>query len=110
MGQSIQDATDTLTQAGFRTAVVGSIGNVTAQSLLPEQKSLTNQLVILKAKGNTHLPDMTGWSLTDAQAFADAAGFKLSWTGSGYVTSQSIAKDQLVVNTSQVAITLKEKQ
>lgn len=110
VGQSIQDATDTMTQAGFRTAVVGSTGNITAQSLLPEQKSLTNQLVILKAKGNTHLPDMTGWSLTDAQAFADAAGFKLSWTGSGYVTSQSIAKDQLVVNTSQVAITLKEKQ
>lgn len=109
VGQSIQEATATLEQAGFRTAVVGSDGQVTSQSLLPDQKSLTNQLVILKAKGNTHLPDMTDWSLTDAQAFAHAAGFKLTWTGSGYVAGQSLRKDQLVVDTSQVAITLKEK-
>lgn len=110
MGQSIKQASDDLTKAGFRVAVVGSNGKVTEQSLLPQQKSLTNQLVILTAKGNTHLPDMTGWSLTDAQAFAHAAGFDLTWSGSGYVTRQLTPKDQLVVGNSKVAIELKEKQ
>ncbi|MCJ2166952.1 penicillin-binding transpeptidase domain-containing protein [Leuconostoc citreum] len=110
MGQSIKQASDDLTKAGFRVAVVGSNGKVTEQSLLPQEKSLTNQLVILTAKGNTHLPDMTGWSLTDAQAFAHAAGFDLTWSGSGYVTRQLTPKDQLVVGNSKVAIELKEKQ
>jgi len=109
-GQSVKDATDTLNKAGFRTALVGSSGKVTAQSLRPDQKSLTNQLVILNAKGNTHLPDMTGWSLSEAQAFAHQVGFQLTWSGSGFVTAQSIAKDQLVVKNSQVGITLKEKK
>ena len=109
-GQSIKDATDTLNKAGFRTALVGSSGKVTAQSLRPDQKSLTNQLVILNAKGNTHLPDMAGWSLSEAQAFAHQVGFQLTWSGSGFVTAQSIAKDQLVVKNSQVGITLKEKK
>jgi len=110
VGQSITKATQTLTDAGFRTAIVGNSGKISSQSLLPEQKSLTNQLVILRAKGNTHLPDMTGWSLADAQSFAREAGFKLTWSGSGYVAGQTVAKDQLVVDTSQVAVKLKEKK
>ena len=110
VGQSITKATQTLTDAGFRTAIVGSSGKINSQSLLPEQKSLTNQLVILRAKGNTHLPDMTGWSLADAQSFAREAGLKLTWSGSGYVAGQTVAKDQLVVGTSQVAVNLKEKK
>ena len=110
VGQSIDDATKTMTNAGFRTAIVGTSGQIESQSLLPEQKSLTNQLVILRAKGNTHLPDMTGWSLTDAQTFAREAGFKLTWSGSGFVAGQTVAKDQLVVDTSHVAIRLKEKK
>ncbi|WP_204768984.1 penicillin-binding protein [Leuconostoc rapi] len=110
VGQSVQEATQTLNKAGFRSALVGSTGKVTAQSLLPEQKSLTNQLVIIKTKGNTHLPDMTGWSLTDAQAYAHEAGFKLVWSGSGFVAGQDVGKNQLVVKTSQVGVRLKEKK
>ncbi|MBZ5948360.1 PASTA domain-containing protein [Leuconostoc gelidum subsp. gasicomitatum] len=110
VGRSIAKATQTLTDAGFRTAVVGNSGQIESQSLRPEQKSLTNQLVILHAKGNTYLPDMTGWSLTDAQSFAREVGFKLTWSGSGYIVGQTVAKNQLVVDTSQVAVRLKEKK
>lgn len=110
IGQSVQEATQTLNKAGFRSALVGSTGKVTAQSLLPEQKSLTNQLVIINTKGNTHLPDMTGWSLTDAQTYAHEAGFKLVWSGSGFVVGQDVGKNQLVIKTNQVAIKLKEKK
>lgn len=110
VGKSIKDATQTLTKAGFRTAVIGSAGKISSQSLLPDQKSLTNQLVIIKAKGNTHLPDMTGWSLTDAQSVAKEVGFKLTWSGSGFISGQTVAKDQLVVKNTPVGITLKEKK
>ena len=110
VGRSIAKATQTLTDAGFRTAVVGNSGQIESQSLRPEQKSLTNQLVVLHAKGNTYLPDMTGWSLTDAQSFAREVGFKLTWSGSGYIVGQTVAKNQLVVDTSQVAVRLKEKK
>ena len=110
VGRSIDKATQTLTGAGFRTAVVGNSGQIESQSLRPEQKSLTNQLVVLHAKGNTYLPDMTGWSLTDAQSFAREVGFKLTWSGSGYIVGQTVAKNQLVVDTSQVAVRLKEKK
>lgn len=109
IGMSIKDASVKLNKSGFRVAIVGSNGKVLEQSLLPEQKSLTNQLIILKAKGNSHLPDMLGWSLADAQSYANAVGFKLNWQGSGYITKQSVAKDQLIVNSSQVDIELKEK-
>jgi len=110
VGKSIKDATQVLAKAGFRTAVIGSTGKISSQSLLPDQKSLTNQLIIIKAKGNTHLPDMTGWSLTDAQSVAKEVGFKLTWSGSGFISGQTVAKDQLVVKNTPVGITLKEKK
>ncbi|MFT8571624.1 MAG: penicillin-binding transpeptidase domain-containing protein [Leuconostoc pseudomesenteroides] len=110
VGQSITAAKTTLTKAGFRVAVVGTTGKIKSQSLLPEQKALTNQLVILKAQGTTNMPDMTGWSLADAQSFAKQIGFTLTWKGSGYITSQTVGANQLVVKSSQVAIVLKEKE
>lgn len=66
--------------------------------------------MILKAQGTTNMPDMTGWSLTDAQSFAKQIGFTLTWKGSGYITSQTVGANQLVVKSSQVAIVLKEKE
>ncbi|WP_349515838.1 penicillin-binding protein [Leuconostoc suionicum] len=110
VGQSISSAKSTMTKAGFRVAVVGSKGKITNQSLLANQKSLTNQLVILTAKGNTYMPNMIGWSLVDAQTFANKIGFKLTWKGSGFISSQSIAENQLIVKSSVVSIALKEKE
>lgn len=110
VGQSISSAKSTMTKAGFRVAVVGSKGKITSQSLLANQKSLTNQLVILTAKGNTYMPNMIGWSLVDAQTFANKIGFKLTWKGSGFISGQSIAENQLIVKSSVVSIALKEKE
>ena len=53
---------------------------------------------------------MIGWSLVDAQTFANKIGFKLAWKGSGFISGQSIAENQLIVKSSVVSIALKEKE
>ncbi|GMA70445.1 penicillin-binding protein 2B [Leuconostoc litchii] len=110
VGKSVADAKSIMTKAGFRVALVGSKGKVNSQSLQANQKSLTNQLVILTAKGNTYMPNMIGWSLVDAQSFARQVGFKLTWDGSGYITQQSVGENQLIVKSSVISIALKEKE
>lgn len=111
VGKSIDSAKHTLSNRGLRVAMIGSSGKIKAQSLNPNQQALSNQLIILTAKdGNTLMPNMTGWSLTEVQEFAKMANINLNWTGSGYVTSQNVSATQQLGKWSNITVKLKQKE
>ncbi|CAH1854331.1 penicillin-binding protein [Convivina praedatoris] len=109
-GQSIDDARSNLEKVGLRVAVVGSTGRVKTQSVSAGSYALKDQLIILKANGKTLLPNMNGWSLTEAQRYANETGFNLKSDGTGFITKQSMDAGQEVNGQSVVSVELKEKE
>lgn len=70
-----------------------------------------NKLFLVTNSKNYTMLDLTGWSLSDVTSFCNLIGLKLEYSGHGYVTSQSIAKDSVIdINNSVLTVELdKEK-
>ena len=54
------------------------------------------------------LPDLTGWSESQIEAYASLAGIKLQLSGSGKVKSQSLAQGTVVKSGTKLKVELKE--
>ncbi|MDF7626960.1 penicillin-binding transpeptidase domain-containing protein [Lactobacillaceae bacterium L1_55_11] len=108
-GLSLDSANQQLTKAGFRVANIGSSGKVVAQSVGAGKYALKDQLIIVTAKGSSHMPDMTGWSMSEVEAYASQAGFNVQSSGNGYVASQRIGPDQLISDSTNQVVRLKER-
>ena len=65
------------------------------------------KLFLVTNSSNYKMEDLTGWSLNDVKAFATLLNITLEYSGSGYVTSQSIEKGTILDSNSILSIELK---
>ena len=64
------------------------------------------KLFILTNSNKFVMPDLEGWSLNEVKTFASMVGLSLNYSGYGYVTKQSITKDE-IIETNSLEIELK---
>ncbi|WP_244244552.1 penicillin-binding transpeptidase domain-containing protein [Marinilactibacillus kalidii] len=103
---NIADALDLTKEDGIENAVIGSGEKVVQQFPSNESTLYDNQRVILLTNGAMTLPDMTGWSRSDAMKVAEMTGVVFSFDGEGYVSSQSLEPNAFIEAGTEVDLTL----
>ncbi|MBE6149004.1 MAG: penicillin-binding protein [Firmicutes bacterium] len=68
-----------------------------------------SRVFILTNNNDVIMPDITGWSLSEVKTLAKLLNLKISYTGYGYVTSQSIEVGTSLEGITQLQITLENK-
>lgn len=80
-----------LQKAGLNTVVLGDGPTVKTQTPAAGSKTLADQIVFLQTDSKTiTMPDMRGWSKSDALAWGKLANIEMKTKGQGFVSSQSI--------------------
>jgi len=105
--KATKTAQSELTEAGLKTALVGS-GNLVVQQV-PSAGSiiLPNQRVLLMTNGAMTMPDVTGWSKNDLLKLSQLTGIQVEIKGSGYAYQQSLATNGLLDGVKKVKVQLK---
>ncbi len=88
-GVSAKEAAATLEKIGLKPVLLGD-GDIDMQYPSSEENVLKGEQVFLITNGGNKMPDMTGWSLRDVTNVADLLELKLTSSGEGYATEQSI--------------------
>lgn len=95
--------------------IIGSGTNIISQYPLNGSKVVKGSKVFLLTNNNGEyiMPDMVGWSLSEARIYAGFTGIKLNYTTSGYISEQSIKETSIVKYGDELTIKLvstKKKQ
>ena len=114
--KTITEAKKILSDAGF-TCKVSSSGDenstlVANQNTKPGSKLSANSIIMLYGEDNTietsvSVPDLSGMNLSQATNALRAKNLNISVSGSGIVTTQDYAKDELVPEGTIINVTLK---
>ena len=91
VGKNAQTVQTSLAKKKLQVTVIGGNKKITAQSLTAGKEAIINSRLILKTSGKMTMPDVSGWSQADVAQLAQMMGLKLSLTGSGYASNQSIS-------------------
>ena len=103
----IKDVKENLERLNVELVILGDGDYVIDQ--YPEKDSTMladGKLFIVTNSKKVVMPNIKGWSLNEVKTFANLAGLKLEYTGYGYVSNQSIPKDE-IINTDTLVIELK---
>ncbi|MBO6117558.1 MAG: transpeptidase family protein [Bacteroidales bacterium] len=98
-----------------KTEIISDNKTVNSQSaFVNTNKTKVNRLVDRQAQINEALlsdvvPDVRGWSLTDAVYTLEKLGYKVSFTGYGNVVSQSIKPNTAIGKDKHIKLTLKHQ-
>lgn len=88
-GKSVSEAEKILKDKGLKPVVLGKTGKITKTSIPAGTKLIKNEQVVLLTD-KPLMPDVTGWSLREVMQLSNMLELKLTTSGNGYVTSQSI--------------------
>ena len=91
VGKNAQTVQTSMAKKKLQVTVIGGNKKITAQSLTAGKEAIINSRLILKTSGEMTMPDVSGWSQADVAQLAQMMGLKLSLTGSGYASNQSIS-------------------
>ncbi|MFS0781786.1 penicillin-binding protein [Bacillus sp. 1P06AnD] len=89
VGMNREDAKEELEEQGFIPVVFGDGDAIEDQSPQPGINELPGTTIFLKSNGKRVMPDLTGYSLRDANKAARLLDLDLTFKGSGYVVSQN---------------------
>ena len=109
IGKSISAAQKAVTNKKLVAVTLGDGSTVKKQSLAAKQKVTIDNRVLLYTGGTVKMPDLSGWSQADVSRLARMLNLKLSSSGGGYVSGQSIKKDTVVKAGQTLKVTYKEK-
>ena len=111
-GMGANEAKQVLQKAGLQSVVVGDGPTVKTQNPPVGRKTLANQMIVLQTDGNKiTMPDMRGWSKSDALAWGKLSEIEIQTKGEGFVTSQSIdVGTELDQSVKGIALELKMPQ
>lgn len=107
-GQTVETAGTKLTSVGLQYVVLGNGNKVKTQSIT-SSSVLTSSRIFLMTGGKTTMPDMDGWSKKDVVTFAKLAKLKLTMSGSGYLTSQSIKSMATIQDNQTLTVKFEKK-
>lgn len=107
INQSVENAKSQLSQIGIRPIVLGTGHNVVHQSHPVNDTIRSNERVILRSDSTEFsLPNLSGWSYADVQAFAVVANVNIDIEGNGSVRTQSIAPGTSLTNGENLHVKL----
>ncbi|MFC6206097.1 penicillin-binding transpeptidase domain-containing protein [Levilactobacillus tongjiangensis] len=109
-GQSVTKAAATLKKAGATVTTLGTGGKVQKQSVSTGTTLYQAQRVFLTTGGTVSLPSLVGWSKGDVVKLAQIEGLKLTVSGDGYVTKQSVKAGTTVGSGATLSVTLKQNK
>jgi beta-lactam-binding protein with PASTA domain len=104
-----------LAEAGFTPRAKGDGLYVQAQSKQPGSTEKAGAIVEMTLTGaptndTVHVPDFTGYSLTEANRLATEVGLTLTSSGTGFVVDQQPKKGQVVPARSTLSVRLAPRQ
>lgn len=106
IGQSVEQATQSLKKQGLHVTVIGKGTKVRAQFPQAGEYVVAPDRVLLQTDGDAIMPDLTGWSLRDVMKLAELLQLKPSFIGSGYVFRQNIAPGAVIKRNDYVIVEL----
>ncbi|WP_338655790.1 penicillin-binding protein [Sporosarcina psychrophila] len=105
-GKDSADAIVKLQEDGFVPEIIGEGGEIDIQYPYAGTKLVEGSVVLLHTKGETALPDFTGWSKKMVLSYKMLSGLDLRLNGDGYVTEQSLSKGSVIGLEEPVVIKL----
>ena len=106
----LNDVKVELNYFGVKQVIIGNGDKVIKQYPESGTKILSSDTVyIVTNDANPSLPDMVGWSRSDAERILNYMGIKYEIEGYGYVTSQSISAGTNNLKDQTIKLTLSEK-
>lgn len=103
VNQSVETATQLLVESGLKPIIIGSSDQIFAQSPTAGQLVVDGSKVFLQTDKTYELPDFSGWTKDEVLRFAELTSLKVTFSGEGFVVSQSLPVGQIVnANTSLV--------
>ncbi|KRO26653.1 penicillin-binding transpeptidase domain-containing protein [Lactiplantibacillus fabifermentans] len=106
-GQSTKTAEAKAKKIGVTPIVVGKGSRIVKQSVSSGTVLTSKQRVILVTNGQMYMPNLSGWSASEVADFADLTGVKLTTSGTGYVSAQSISAGNPIESKQALSVTLK---
>ena len=106
VGKETSDTMAQLKKEGFTPVLIGDGKTVDVQYPESGSKLTKGSVVLLKAEGETTLPNFTGWSKKTVLSFKMLSGLDIRITGDGYVTSQSLSKGTVIGSDEPIVIHL----
>lgn len=107
-GMTYAKAKKTATSNGLSLVRLGTGSKVLSQKAGAGETVSVGSTVFVLTSRKISLPDFTGWSESQIEAYASLAGIKLQLSGSGKVKSQSLAQGTVVKSGTKLKVELKE--
>ncbi|MBB6175893.1 penicillin-binding protein 2B [Anoxybacillus tengchongensis] len=106
VGQSVEQATQSLKNQGLHVTIIGKGTKVRAQFPKAGEHVVAPDRVLLQTDGNAMMPDVTGWSLRDVMKLAELLQLKPSFIGNGYVFRQNITPGAVIKRNDYIIVEL----
>lgn len=111
LNHSLSYATERLKGSGTKVIVLGNGDTVIRQFPQADTELVRKQKVfLLTSLQKIKMPDMTGWSRKDVNAFWELTGIGVDMEGYGYVVSQSIPKGTTLELTDTIQLVLSNER
>lgn len=110
VGQTTDAVSVEVANGGIKTVIIGQGGKITAQYPEKGTKLMKGNILFLKTDGDVVLPDFTGWSLRNVLVYKQLSNVQLEIVGEGYVMSQSVSPNALIVDSAPIVLQLKKPE
>ncbi len=106
----LEKAKEELENKKLNAVIIGNGNSIIKQYPTKGNRVIENDKVFLLTNSNEYsMVDLTGYSRIDVVEFSKLVGINPKFEGYGYVTNQSIEKDDIIKKGSDINITLSEK-
>ena len=107
-GMTVVKAKSTASANGLTIVKLGTGSKVTSQNAKAGATVSAGSTVFVSTGGKLTMPDLTGYSQSQVEAFAELTGLKLTLSGSGKVKSQSLDAGTTIKTGTKLKVELKE--
>ncbi|TSI11512.1 penicillin-binding transpeptidase domain-containing protein [Lysinibacillus sp. BW-2-10] len=107
IGHNVESAQVELTNQGLTPIIIGEGGTIIDQYPDNNLAITKGSLVFLKTDGVITLPSFDKWSLRNVLVYKSMSGLPIETVGEGYVESQSVSPNTIVVDSSPIVVKLK---
>ena len=109
--KKVEEVTSFLEEKNLKVIKLGSGEYVTDQYPSKGTRMVSGTKIFIITNNLDYLmPDITGWSLSEVKTLAKLLGIEVTYSGYGYVTSQSLEKDSPITEDSKLSVTLEVKE
>lgn len=105
-GLTTAEAAKTAQEKGLTVAQVGQGAKIVQQLPAADEKVIAKQRIVLLTEGAMTMPNVVGWSKNDVLKLAEITGCQFKFSGTGYVTSQSLNAGEVLTTNKTITVKL----